>query len=221
MKRFRAFAAPLVSLVLFCSAQANDDTPILHPVEAVCIEYELTGQMQQGTTTRCHRDYAYEQYEIQNVTIGIAGFTQSQNKHNITIGNTIYAIDLGTNTGMKTINPMYDQVANAMQGADPAEMASTFIAAMGFTPTGASKTIADTNCSVYGSAMLGTVCLTEDGLMLEQAIMGNTTIATSVSIGDSGSDDNYTLYQDVPITEGPDLSNISSLQDIMNQVPQQ
>ena len=65
--------------------------------------------------------------------------------------------------------------------------------------------------------MMGTVCLTSDGLMLEQSIMGNTMVATSVSMGDGGSDENYTLYQDVPITDGPDLSNMPSLQDLMNQ----
>ena len=37
--------------------------------------------------------------------------------------------------------------------------------------------------------------------------MGNTQTALSVSYGDGGDIANYTLYQDVPITEGPDLSN--------------
>ena len=121
--------------LIFCSAlsvlaafsarsSADDSTPILHPVEAACIEYEMSGQMQQGTSTRCHRDFAYEQYEIQNISIGFGGFSQSQNKHNINIGNTIYSIDLDTNTGTQTINPMYDGIVSAMQDTDPADMAS-------------------------------------------------------------------------------------------------
>lgn len=207
-----SFFAALAAL-----ASADDTTPILHPVEAACIDYVSSGQMQQGTTTRCHRKNAYEAYEIMNMTVGFGGFTQSQNQHNITIGNTIYSIDLSTNTGTKTINPMYDQLVNAMQGTDPADTADAFMAAMGFTATGATKTIADVVCNVYNSAMMGTVCFTDDGLMLEQSFMGNTQLAVSVSIGDGGDDANYTLYQTVPISAGPDLSNMPSLQDLMNQ----
>lgn len=221
MKMIDTYAILILIAAPAASVIADDNTPMLHPVEAVCVDYESSGQMQQGTTTRCHRDYAYEQYEIQNLTIGFGAFTQAQNQHNITIGDTIYAINLSTNTGTKTINPMYDQIVSAMQGLDPADVGNAFIAAMGFTATGATKTIADTTCNVYNSAMMGTACLTDDGLMLEQSIMGNTTIATNVTIGDGGSDANYTLYQNTPITEGPDLSNLPNLQDLLNQGQQQ
>ena len=202
-------------------AIADDSTPILHPVEAACIDYVMSGQMQQGTSTRCHRDFAYEQFEIQNLSIGFGGFSQTQNVHNITIGDTIYAIDLSTNAGTQTTNPMYAGLVAALQDTDPADMAGTFIAAMGFTATGATKTIADTTCNVYNSSMMGTICLMDNGLLLEQSIMGNTQTAVSVSIGDGGEDANYTLYQTVPITDGPDLSNMPSLQDLMNIGQQQ
>ncbi|MBT8081908.1 MAG: hypothetical protein KJP08_09550 [Gammaproteobacteria bacterium] len=200
---------------------ADDNTPMLSLVEAVCIDYAASGDMQQGTYTRCHRDYAYEQYEIQDITMSFGGFSQSTNQHSITIGPTIYVIDLSTNTGTKMTNPMYDQMVNAMQNSGPGDTADAFIAAMGYTPTGATKTIADTSCDVYSAPMLGTVCLTDEGLMLEQSIMGNLMVATNVSIGDGGPEENYTLYQDVPITAGPDLSNMPGLQDLMNQGQQQ
>ena len=70
--------------------------------------------------------------------------TQTQNQHTITIGDTIYAIDLQTNTGTKTTNPMYAGLASAMENSTPEEMSATFIASMGFSPTGESKTIANT-----------------------------------------------------------------------------
>ena len=197
---------------------ADDSTPILHPVEAVCIDYEVSGQMQQGTSTLCHRDFAYEQFEIRETSIGFGGFSQTQNMHNITIGDTIYAIDLSTNTGTQTTNPMYDGLVAALQDTDPDDMAAAFIAAMGFTATGATKTIAGATCDVYSSAMMGTMCLMDNGLLLEQSVMGNTQTAVSVSIGDGGDDANYTLYQTVPITQGPDLSN---LQNLMNPGQQQ
>jgi len=196
---------------------ADDETPQLHPLEAACIDYELSGQMQNGTIRRCHRNFAHESFEIQDMTVGFGGFSQTQQQHTITIGATIYAIDVAANTGTQTTNPMYDDLVAAMQNTDPSDMADTFITAMGFTATGATKTVADTTCNIYNSNMMGTACLTDGGLMLEQSMMGNTQTAVSVSIGDGGDDADYTLYQTVTISDGPDLSNMPSLQDLMNQ----
>jgi len=211
MKKQLLCAAPLA--FMFSVGHANDSTPQMHPLEAACIEYEMSGQMQNGTMTRCHRDYGYETYEIQNVTMGMAGFTQTTNQHSITVGDTIYTINLDTNAGTQTTNPLYAQLSSAMENSSPEEMSETFLSAMGFTPTGQTKTIAGESCTVYNSSMMGTGCFTDTGLMLEQTIMGNTTVATSVTIGDGGDDANYTLYQNVPITEGPDIGNIM---DMMN-----
>jgi len=207
--------------VLSMSGASADDTPKLHPLEAACVDYEMKGQFLNGTTTRCHRNYAYEQYEIQDTKAGIGNFTQSQKQHNITIGNTIYAIDLSTNTGTKTQNPMYDGLVASLEGQNAEDMADAFVAAMGFSPTGAAKTIADTDCDMYSAPQMGTVCLTDDGLMLEQSFMGNTTTAVNVAVGDGGEEANYTLYQNVTINDGPDLSNGINLQDLMNQMGQQ
>ena len=207
----RVFSAGLATALVTSGAQASDATPQLHPTEAACIEYELSGQMQNGTTIRCHRDYAYEQYEIQNVTMGVAGFTQSTNQHTITIGDTIYAINLDTNTGTQTQNPMYAGLVSALENSSAEDMSASFMNAMGMTATSQTQTIAGASCTVYTSQMLGTVCMTDGGLMLEQNFMGNTTRAVSVSIGDGGEEANYTLYQNVPITEGPDIGSIMNM----------
>ena len=182
--------------------------PKLHPIEEACVTYAMSGQMQNGAITRCHREHGHEQYGIQQITIGIAGFTQSQNTHNITVGDTIYAINLEKNTGTKTKNPMYESLVSSMQGNDAEEMSDSFISAMGYSHTGETKTIAEHECDVYNSAQAGTLCLTTEGLMLEQTILGNATTAVSVAIGESGDDANYTLFERVSITEGPDLSNL-------------
>lgn len=208
----------LIYLFVIVLAALNNtyaDNPKLHPVEAMCITYEMSGQMQNGSQVTCHRDFGYEKYEISNITIGIAGFTQTQNTHNITVGDTIYAIDLSNNTGTKTTNPMYADTVSAMEGKDPDEMTQAFISGMGFQATGNSKNIAGYDCQLY-TGQLGSVCLTDQGIMLEQALAGNTTTATQVDLGNSGDDSNYTLYENVTISQGPDLSNFN-LQDLMNQ----
>lgn len=221
MKRLTLTLAA-IGLVVACS-QANDgsqaqgspgSTPKLHPTEAACVTYEMTGQMQSGTTVRCHRDWAYEQYEIQNVSVGFAGMSQTQNSHIITIGDTIYNINVAAGTGTQTINPMYDGIVSALQNSSSEDMTAAFLAQMGMSATGQTKTIAGVNCAVYSSQMMGTVCMTDGGLMLEQSMMGMGQIATSVSIGDGGDDANYTLYQNVTLTQGPDLSN--GLQGLIN-----
>ena len=121
----------------------------------------------------------------------------------------------------ETSEPCVKELVAALQDTDPDGLANAFIDAMGFTATGATKTIADATCNVYSSDMMGTMCLMDNGLLLEQSVMGNTQTAVSVAIGDGGVDANYTLYQTVPISDGPDLSNMPSLQDLMNQGQQQ
>ncbi len=209
------------ALLVAAPAAQADKTPRLHPTEAACVFYESSGQMMNGTITHCHRDHAYEQYEIQNTEIGFAGITQTQNQHTITIGEWIYAIDLSTNSGTKTKNPFYQGIVDALDDSSSEDMTAAFMDAMAMTATGQTKMIANTQCSVYNSSMMGTVCMTDGGLMLEQSFMGMTQTATSVSIGDGGDDANYALYQTVPITEGPDLSNGINVQDLMNQMGQQ
>ncbi len=198
-------------------AFANPDTPQLHPVEAVCIDYEQSGQMQSGTSTRCHRDYGYEQYEISELTIGMAGFSQSQSTFTVTIGETIYAIDEASNTATQTVNPMYQGLADAVDQSGSDTVSDAFLTAMGMSSTGQTKTVLGLTCNVYASSMMGTACLTDDGLMLEQNVMGNQVIATAVSY-DEGISENYRRHESAAITQGPDLSNgLGGLTDILGQ----
>lgn len=216
----KQLTAAIILLIFAMFSQCVMSSPKLHPVEEVCVSYEMTGQLQNGTTTRCHRDYGYEQYEIQNITVGISGFTQTTHQHTITIGDTIYAIDLEKNTGTKTKNPMYQGLVDGMGEKDPEEMSAAFIESMGFRSAGTSQEVAGHTCNDYSSAQMGSVCLTDDGLMLKQEVFGNTTTATNISMGDAGDAANYELYKKVSISEGPDLSkgfNMESLKDLMNQ----
>jgi len=188
------------------AALANPDTPMLHPVEAVCIDYEQSGQMQSGTSTKCHRDFGYEQYEISELTIGMSGFSQSQSTFTVTIGDTIYAIDTDSNTATQTVNPMYQGLVDAIDQSGSDAVSDAFLSAMGMTPTGQTNTVVGLTCNVYSSGMMGTACLTDDGLMLEQNVMGTQVIATAVTY-DEGIAENYRRHESATITQGPDLSN--------------
>ena len=219
MNRSKTLCAAAVLVTLAAPALADPATPKLNPVEEVCIEYTTSGQMQSGESRRCHRDFGYEMYEIMSMTIGIGGFGQTQNTHTITVGETIYNINLENNTATKTTNPMYQGMLNALSGSSPEEMSAAMMAQMGLSPTGASQTIAGLTCNVFSSQMVGSVCFTDDWVMLEQSFMGTTQRATSVSY-ESGEAANYTLYQTMAVTDGPDLSNGINLDDLMSQFPQ-
>ena len=210
--------ASAIALVFATPTFADPSTPQLHPVDKACISYTLNGQMQSGTVTKCHRDYGYESYEIQNIEIGMGGFSQSQNTHVITIGDTIYSIDLSTNQATQTTNPMYQGLVNAMQNSSPEVMGQAFLNAMGMTPTGQTNTVAGEACNVYSSQMMGTACFTSDWLLAEQDVMGMGQTATSIDRSSGGDDANYTLYQNVPVSQGPDLSNLpGGLGDILGE----
>lgn len=198
-------------------AVANPSTPKLHPVEAVCIDYEQSGQMQSGTSTRCHRDFGYEQYEISETTIGMAGFSQTQSTFTITIGDTIYAINTDTNTATQTVNPMYQGIADAVAQSGSDTVSDAFLNAMGMSPTGQTKTVIGLTCNVYSSSMMGSACLTSDGLMLEQSVMGTDVTAISLTY-DEGVSENYRRHETATITQGPDLSNgLGGLSDLLGQ----
>ena len=70
------------------------------------------------------------------------------------------------------------------------------------------KTIAGVECDVMSSPQMGSVCLTENLVMLEQNFMGTNRIATSVDLTSGGPDSYYTLYEQAEITEGPDVGAI-------------
>ena len=204
---------PTTVLAIACLAASTiaaqgADTPRLHPVKAACVTYEMTGPMQSGSMVRCHRKHGYEQYEIQNVKISVSGFSQVTHQHAITIGDTIYSIDLKTKTGTKTKNPFYENISNALKDSSAEEMSQRFISAMNFRATGQTKTIAGHECEIYRSPQIGEACLMPNGLMLEQSVMGMGQTATEVTLGDGGDDANYRLYETVEITDGPDVENL-------------
>lgn len=219
MKRSKTLYVAAVLTALAAPAFADPATPKLHPVNEVCIDYTTSGQMQSGESTRCHRDFGYEMYEIMSMTIGVGPFGQTQNSHTVTIGETIYNINLENSTATKTTNPMYQGMINALSGSSPEEMSAALMAQMGLSPTGASQSIAGLTCNVYTSQMMGSVCFTSDWVMLEQSFMGTTQRATSV-VYDAGDAANYTLYQTMTVTDGPDFSNGINLDDLMSQLPQ-
>ena len=107
-------------------------------------------------------------------------------------------------TGTVTTNPLYQDLSET----DPIALGEAMMASWGMTDTGEDKTIAGVACNVMDSPQMGSVCLTENLVMLEQNFMGANKVATSVDLSSGGPDENYTLYEQADLTEGPDINAI-------------
>ena len=194
-----------------------------HPIENLCIEYEVSGQLMNGTMIQCHRKYGFESFTIQDTEVGIGNIKQKQMSHTITIGDKIYAVDTATQTATVTTNPMYQHLVQRMSqsGESAEDIGRTFISAMQYSPDGSQKTIQNMECSGYRSPSIGYACFSEDFIVLEQEVFGNRQVATRVQIGESGGDENYTLWQRVELRQGVDLSNGINVQEILKNYQQQ
>lgn len=206
MKYAHLFTGAALLALAACSQEASADAK-LHPVEAICVEYEQTGAMA-GTTTECHRDWGHQRYTIETLTLSMMGVRRNHNRHVITADDQITSWDRDTNQGTVTTNPMYDQIVSAADG-DMESFGNDMIVAMGFSQTGASKTIAGEACNVWSSAAMGQMCFTEDAIVLEQVMsMGPASIArraVSIRRNDGGEASNYQVPNNVTIAQGPDL----------------
>ena len=65
---FRYSLSLAVPFAVLASASVAD-TPKLHPLENLCVVYEMKGAPTDGSITRCHRNFGHETYEIEDITI--------------------------------------------------------------------------------------------------------------------------------------------------------
>jgi len=76
-----------------------------HEIEQACIEYEIAG-MQKGTETVYFIDWGNEELTILDVVMEMGPMKQRTHTATYMKGNKIYTVDLETNKGTVTENPM-------------------------------------------------------------------------------------------------------------------
>lgn len=164
-----------------------------------CVEYTQTGGMS-GTVTECYKDM-WTSYSSENLKMKMMGFTQEQNQNTIRKDGKIYNWDPKTKRGTVTNDPM----AGTTFSGDPSAQNQAFMNAMGFSPTGETRTIAGYSCAVQTSAQMGTVCITDDLTLLSQSMsmgpMGFERIASKVTKGTAGDPTRYSVPTDVVISD--------------------
>ena len=201
----RITLSALGAAMLSLSAVASDPTP-LHSVESYCATYEMTG-LNKGQMTTCQRAYGHERYEKWDTKIGIGPFSKRDQRHIIYSGETIYTYD--GKKGTRATNPIYTQLSERMKTLSPDELQEGFMEAMQYNPTGETKDVNGTPCAVNTSTIAGTVCITEDGILAEQRVMGQTQRLVSLDVGDPGADEMYDPNAwAAPIEDAPDVGKI-------------
>jgi len=186
------------------SSDANSETETdfvkFHPQKEFCVEYENSGMMK-GTSINCMRKWGTERVEIEDFEIGVGGFSKREKAHKTYIGDQIYVINTDKMTGTVTRNPVHKDLSNT----DPIALGKAMMASWNMKDTGKDKTIAGVECNVMDSPQMGSVCLTDNLVMLEQSFMGVNRVATSVDLNSGGDDANYSLFEKAEMTEGPDI----------------
>ena len=200
--------APLLA-VLTMLPPALADNPRFLPVESYCLVREASGMMA-GQVSECACEWGYRRYEIHDITMNAGGMTIPNRQHIIYEGPQITTLNPDTNTGTVIQNPMYDAMVTAAQNGDHQAVLESIVQALGGSFTGETREIAGLQCNVATSPMLGNLCISDNGLMLELAMAGGVMnqVATSVELDTCGDMANYQVPADATITEGPDLGTV-------------
>ena len=184
----------LVGLIALFGLGAGSASAFPH-----CVEYTQTGGMS-GTVTECYKDI-WTSYSTEALSMEMMGFTQEHNQNTIRKDGQIYSWDPTTKRGTVTADP-WSETGFA---GDPEAQGEAFMDAMGFSPTGQSRTIAGLSCEVRTSAQMGTVCITDDLILLSQSMsmgpMGFERTAISVTRGTSGDSSRYNVPADLVISD--------------------
>ncbi|MAK61637.1 MAG: hypothetical protein CMK09_11705 [Ponticaulis sp.] len=164
-----------------------------------CVEYSQTGGMS-GTVTECFKTF-WTSYSSENLKMKMMGFSQEHNQNTIRKDGKIYSWDPTTKRGTVTNDPW----AGTDFKGDPVTQNEAFLNAMGFSATGETRTIAGLSCAVRTSSQMGTVCITDDLILLSQSMsmgpMSFERVATKVTRGTSGDSARYSVPTDVVISD--------------------
>ena len=144
---------------------------------------------------------------------GFGPFKKKERKHVIYLKEHIFTYDRAAKRprALRTVNPIYEDLVRHMRGRSPKELQKSFMQAMRYAPTGEQRTVGEVGCTVSRSPTVGEVCLTADGILVEQRVLGQTQRLTALEMDTSGDTALYDPERwDLPIEEGPDVRKILS-----------
>ena len=180
-----------------------------HPVEKYCATYKIRG-MAKGTLKSCHRNFGRDRFEITDTTIGFGPFKKRKQKHTIYLNELIYTIAEGKKKVIRTKNPVFQSFESGHQGQSPEEVSEVYLNIMGYGEITGTDSAAGVRCNIRNSAVMGgSVCMTENLILVKTSVFGQKQILTELEEGSDGGEDNYDPESfGLPIEEGPDLDKV-------------
>lgn len=232
MQHRNLIRAVIVSSVILSNPCSAGDAH-LHPLEEFTITYAHEGMMSGESTQQC-RNWCNEMVTTENLVTSMMGISQTTSQKTNIVRDKIYNQNLSTGAVTVTTNPMYQSMVNAWeQNPDPMAFAESWLNALGYQPTGNSRTIAGETCNDYSSPQLmgSTACITDDGLTLRMEMsmgpqMSSTQTATEVNRNDPGDASAYDIPEGAQPVTIPGVGNNVDMQQLQQmlqnmQVPSQ
>ena len=147
---------------------------------------------------------------MRDISMNAGGMSIPTRQHIIYEGPQITTVNPDTNTGTVVQNPMYDTMVTAAQNGDHQAVLESIIQALGGSFTGETREIAGVQCNVATSPVLGSLCISQNGQLLEMSMAGGVMnqVATSVEMNTCGDPAMYRVPEGASITEGPDLGTV-------------
>jgi hypothetical protein len=138
--------------ILFFIVEANglSNTMKRYNLKQACIEYTVSGAMQNGTEVLYFDNWGAREAKYTKTTLKMAGMSQETNTVTFLEGAWTYTVDLDRQTGTKTENPFLKDI----EGDDPQEMGKEMMVKMGGKIIGTEK-ILGKRCDIWEIKNMG------------------------------------------------------------------
>lgn len=196
--------AIFTSVLLAGCASGTNQKVNPYPFDTAKIEYELAGNLEGTQTVYIKGDLAARETQgVRNTEKG------EENIHDLylEIGDSRYEIDLNGKKGIKSMNPLYNELKNIKQNEknDFLVKIATGAAETESMPTSTGeRKIAGKTCNMYDVSDIGEICIW-NGIPLYSKRNQSVTTAVSVETDLNIDDAVFALPVDVTITDSASL----------------
>jgi len=186
MKKLNTFTLVVfLSVMIFCCisiAQSQGSKMKRYGIKKACIEYTISGGMQNGAEVLYFDDWGSREAKYTKTKLQVAGISQETNTVTFLEGTWTYTVDLDKKTGTKMENPFL----KALKGQDLQDLGKEMMIKMGGKKVGSGK-ILGKPCEIWEIKSMGTKTWVWSWITLktETNMMGMKMTTTATKITDS------------------------------------
>ncbi len=196
--------AIFASVIIAGCATGTDQKVNPYPFNTAKIEYELSGNIEGTQTVYIKGDLTAR--ETQGVKNTEKGEKETHDLY-LEIGDSRYEIDLNTKEGIKTMNPLYNELRNLKQNEKNdflLKIATGAAETEGLPTSTGQEKFAGKTCNMYDISDIGEICIW-NSIPLYYKRNQNVTTAVSVETDIDIDDAVFAVPADVTITDSASL----------------